>query len=721
MLLTRKILLPLLPILFSCCNQPVKQYKDWKVYGGSKENIHYSSLKQIDTNNVSQLKIAWQFHTKDADTLSQIQVNPIVDEGIMYLVSPKLVLFAVNAATGEQQWRFNPAEADGTAKGGKGYFSINVCRGVTLFTGAEGRKMIFYAASSYLYCIDGQTGKPVSSFGKAGRIDLHDGLDRNVKDLYVASTTPGIIYKNLLIIGTRVAEEAAAAPGHIRAYDVHTGERKWIFHTIPQPGEEGYNSWDDNNAYLHIGGANSWAGFSMDEEKGIVFAPVGSAAYDFYGGKRTGSNLFANCVLALDAGTGKRIWHYQTVHHDVWDRDLPTAPAVVTVTKDGKKIEAIVQVTKTGYIFLLDRLTGKPLYPIEERTVPTVSDLPGELLSPTQPSPTFFKPFVRQSLTEKDLNTLVADSSYQDLKTKLAGYLTGNMFNPPSRKGTVIFPGFDGGSEWGGPAFDPETGILYVNASEVPWVLTMVDAKNKDVLQSTQSNLEAGKTLYAIHCVACHGPERQGGGNFPSLLKMKEKYTHEDFNNLIASGRRMMPAYPQLGDAEKNALASFILEQKEKQQLPYQNVAGKDNPYHKMPYASTGYNKFLTKEGYPAVMPPWGSLTAINLNTGLVEWKNTLGDYPEFKAKGIHTGTENYGGPVVTSGGLLFIAATKDGKFRAFNKRTGKLLWEVDLPAPGFATPAVYEVNGKQYVVIACGGGKLQSRSSDSYIAFSLY
>jgi quinoprotein glucose dehydrogenase len=510
-----------------------------------------------------------------------------------------------------------------------------------------------------------------------------------------------------------------AASGHIRAYDVHTGKLRWIFHTIPQPGEAGYETWENKEAYKHIGGANSWAGFSMDEERGIVFAPVGSAVYDFYGGKRLGQNLYANSLLALDAATGKRIWHFQTVHHDIWDRDLPTAPALVTITKDGKKIDAVAQPTKSGFIFLFNRITGEPLFPIEEKRVPVESDLIGEKPHPTQPFPTLPLPFARQSLTEKDLNNIVPDSSYQDIKKRLASYKTGFIYNTPSKQGTVIFPGYDGGAEWGGPAVDPSTGIMYVNASEMPWILTMVDIKEQKL--GPETYLDAGKRLYSVKCMACHGPEMKGGGNFPTLVGVDKKYTQDSFIQLISGGRRMMPAFNQLAESEKQALASFVLNLKTNQ--PKKFIAPPPNAedsLYRMPYGGTGYNKFLTKEGYPAVAPPWGTLNAINLNTGELVWKETLGDYPEFKAKGIHTGTENYGGPAVTAGGLVFIAATSDSKMRAFNKRNGKLLWEVDLPACGFATPSVYEVEGKQFLVIACGGGKLRKQSGDVYVAFAL-
>ncbi len=705
--------------LLYACNTADKKYKTWEIYGGSKQGIRYSSLREIDSTNISHLQPAWTYHTGDSGMMTQIQVNPIIINGVLYGVSPKLKLFALDAATGKEKWVFNPVDTTAGETKGRGYFMMNVCRGVTFYAGAKDDQRLFFGASSNLYCIDANTGKPVQSFGDKGKIDLHNDLERDVKDLYIASTTPGIIYKDLLIVGTRVAEEAAAAPGHIRAYDVHTGKLRWIFHTIPKPGEVGYETWDDKEAYKHIGGANTWSGFTLDEEKGILFAPTGSASYDFYGGKRTGNNLFANCVLAIDAATGKRIWHFQTVHHDVWDRDLPTAPALVTITKEGKKIEAVAQPTKSGFIFLLDRKTGEPIYPVEERPVPAASELSGEKLSPTQPWPSFPKPFARQVLTEADLNRLVPDSSYQDIKKRLASYKTGFLFTPPSMQGTIIFPGFDGGAEWGGPAFDPETGIMYINANELPWILTIVETKEQTKLNET--NLEAGKRLYDNTCMTCHGPKMEGAGNYPTLIGMNKKYNEDEFIQMVTAGRRMMPGFNQLGESEKKAIASYVLDLKTKQKEKFTAPVQKEDPYHKMSYSSTGYNKFYTKEGYPAVAPPWGTINAVNLNTGELVWKSALGEYPELKAKGIPaTGTENYGGPVVTAGGLLFIAASRDGKFRCFNKSTGQLLWETDLPAAGFATPAVYEVNGKQFVVIACGGGKLKTKSGDAYVAFAL-
>jgi len=709
------------------CSDSATRNHGWEAYGGSKNNDRYSALTMIDTGNVTQLKVAWVYHTGDSVKMSQIQANPLIIDSILYGVSPKLKLFALSAATGRQKWVFDPYDVrDTTVKGG--YFIMNTCRGLTYYTDGKNDKRIFFGASSNLFCVDANTGQLISSFGDKGKIDLHNDLGRDVTNFFIAATTPGVIYKDMLILGDRVDEGAAAAPGHIRAYDVHTGKLRWIFHTIPHPGEEGYETWDDKEAYQHIGGANSWSGLSLDEEKGILFAPTGSASYDFYGGKRTGANLFANSVLAIDANTGKRIWHFQTVHHDVWDRDLPTAPVLITITKDarpddpvgrGKKIEAVAQLTKSGFIFLFERTTGKPIYPVNEVPVPTESELPGEKLSPTQPFPSFPAPFVRQVLTEKDLNTIVADSSQADIKSRLATYKTGLMFNAPSKQGTIIFPGYDGGAEWGGPAYDRETGVIYINANEMAWVLTMKEGQK--AVKTVETNLQAGQRLYTNTCMRCHGSNMEGSGNIPALLNLNTKYTEQQVIDIITTGRRMMPALSQLSESEKTAIASFVMDNKKAQKEKFIPPVRKEDEYYNIPYTSTGYNKFLTKEGYPAVAPPWGTLNAIDLNSGKLVWKMPLGEYPELKAKGVPpTGTENYGGPVVTAGGLLFIAATRDGKFRAFNKRTGQLLWETDLPAPGFATPSVYSIDGKQYIVIACGGGKLGTKSGDAYVAFAL-
>lgn len=708
----------LLIALLCCGCQSDKAYTTWAHYKGSPESIHYSSLTEIDTTNVGNLQVAWVFRTGDADTVhnSQIQCNPIVVEGKLYGTTPQMALFALDAATGREAWRFNPFD---TTKGEENKtltFILNNSRGVAYWSDGKSDKRIFYTAGSHLYCIDATTGKMIYAFGERGRLDLHNDLDRDVTNLFITATSPPIIYKDLLIIGTRVDEGPLAAPGHIRAYDVRTGQRQWIFHTIPHPGEEGYTTWEDTTAYQFIGGANPWSGFSLDKERGILFACTGSASYDFYGGRRTGNNLFANCLLALDAATGKRKWHFQFVHHDVWDRDVPAAPALIRYKKDGDWIDAAAVTTKTGFVYVFDRETGKSLFDIEEKVVPTISELRGEKLSPTQPIPLAPAPFMRQRFTEADINPYLSDSSFADVKKRLASYKNGHLFEPISLGGTVVFPGLDGGAEWGGPSFDPETGTLYVNANEMPWVLQAVDISKQPV--QAENYEQAGKRLYQTNCMSCHGAERQGAGNNPSLIGVEKKYSDAAFHALVQSGRRMMPAFKQLNENEREAIATYVLNRSEAKTKAF--AAAKKDERFQLPYTITGYNKFLSKEGYPAIAPPWGTINALDVATGQYLWKKTLGHDTAFKATKEPTGTENYGASVVTKGGLLFIAATKDGKFRAFNKRNGALLWETDLPAPAFATPAIYEKEGRQYIVIACGGGKLKTKSGDYYVAFAL-
>jgi quinoprotein glucose dehydrogenase len=708
-------------VLLNSCQNNLSN-KEWDVYAGGKERQAYSPLNQIDTNNVGELKVAWVYHTNDADKSSQIQTNPLIIDGILYGTSPQLKLFAADAATGKEKWIFDPAPSMLVDNAGKQSYGLNVCRGIAIHKGKNNENRIFYTAGSSLYCINSSTGKPVSSFGKDGRISLHDNLEmnRDISDLRVTSTSAGMIYKDLIIMGSSLSEEEESAPGHIRAYDVYTGELKWLFKTIPAPGEKGYETWADPEAYKYVGSANAWGGFSLDEKRGILYASTGTANADYYGGKRRGDNLFGNSILALDAGTGKYIWHFQAIHHDLWDWDFPNAPALLTVKKDGKSIDALVQTSKQGYIYLLDRVTGKPVYPIVETPVPAKSDLDGEYPSPTQPIPTVIPAFARQGISEADLNKNIPDSSYQELVKRFRTFKSGPMFTPPSLEGTLVFPGLTGGGEWGGPSVDPETGIMYINANELPWIVTIADNRVDKPVKKQQSNLEAGTSLYTKNCSGCHGADLKGSGNFPALVDLNTKYKTLDFKNLISSGRKMMPAFKNLSEADKTAIASYLLKNEALQKEVYIAEKKKKHPFYEVPYRLGGIKQFLTLEGYPAVSPPWGTLRAIDLNNGKVVWKETLGDHPDMKAKGIHSGTENWGGSVVTAGGLVFIAATSDEMFRAYNKKTGKLLFETKLPAGGYASPAIYSIKGKQYVVIACGGGKMKTKSSDTYVAFTL-
>jgi quinoprotein glucose dehydrogenase len=692
-----------------------KRFSEWRVAGGTNESIHYSTLTEIDTGNVQQLQPAWTYHSENGDStrFGTIETNPIIIGNILYGVSPKMKLFALDAATGKEQWHFDPA--DSIANKTWHRKSVNMNRGVAYWEEGNDRRII-YTVGSVAYAVNAVTGKLIPSFGKDGGINLNLGLDRNEYETFVAPTSPVTVYKDLFFLSGLVGDET---PGHIRAFDIKTGKQKWIFHTIPYPGEPGFETWEDTTAYKYLGSTNSWAGFSLDVKRGILFAPTGNPTNDFYGGNRLGQGLYGNCLVALDAATGKLLWHFQTVHHDVWDMDLPAPPALITVMHNGKSIDAVAQTTKTGFVFMFERETGKPIFPIEERPVAAISPLKGEKLWPTQPMPVLPKPFVRQVFTENELNPVLGDSTYQEIKGRYKNYRSGNMFTPPSVEGTVILPGYDGGGEWGGPAVDPATNLMYVNANEMAWVLNMV--VNKPDTTKIRTNIDAGKALYTQYCMGCHAPDRSGGGDYPSIIGAEKKYNALQLLELLSTGRRMMPGFNNLSKEEKNAIASFILDIKSEQDKTYTGSVQNIKKPIASAYNFTGYNKFLTKEGYPAISPPWGTLNAINLNTGDLVWKIPFGEFKELKDKGIPTtGRENYGGPLVTAGGVLFIAATADGKFRAFNKRTGALLWETDLPAPGIATPAVYEVQGKQFVVIACGGSKWGGKSGDSYVAFAL-
>jgi len=712
-------LLPFGLLLASCSSDNNERYNQWLQYGANPENNHYVSLGEIRPENVHELEVAWSYELGDAERGTQIQVNPIVVDGLLYGVSPQLKLFAVDAATGEEQWQFHPFDRVAAGDKGEGYFSLNVSRGVTYSDdGGDGR--IFYAAGGFLFCVNAKTGALIQDFAGQGMLDLHSDLGETAQSLYVAMTSPGVVFEDQIIIGTRVAESAAAAPGHIRSYDIRTGELRWIFHTIPQPGETGYESWEDPKAWRFMGGANAWSGFSLDKERGIVYAALGSASPDFYGGHRKGDNLFANSILALDANTGRYKWHYQTVHHDLWDRDLPSPPVLFEYQGAEGSIPALAQISKQGFVFLLNRVTGEPLFPIAEQEVPSASGLEGEEPARSQPWPDFPVAFARQEFRTEDINDLVPQSAQDSVREVLERIHSDHLFEPPSREGTLIFPGFDGGGEWGGAALHPETQTLFVNASEMPWILTMVPSEGEGGLEPGEETLgEAGERIYASLCISCHGVNREGAGNYPSLTGIESTYRLDDFVRLLENGQRMMPAYNFLSQAEKEALGAFLLDLWNRDE-PFMESGKGLNPYWKEPYVSTGYKKFLTPEGYPAIKPPWGTLNAIDLRTGTIKWKSPLGSYPEFADRGVVTGAENYGGPAITRNGLLFIAGTRDRKFRAYRQETGELLWETELPYAGFATPSIYEADGRQFVVIACGGGKLGAESGDAYVAFAL-
>lgn len=673
---------------------------DWRVTAGDPGSSRYSTLDQINRDNVRALRLAWVYHTGDVapNTHSEIQATPIIVDGVLYTTTPALAVVALRADSGALLWRFDPFVNRERES--------HVNRGVVYWSDAAERR-IFFSAGRRLYALDATTGRRVTSFGDSGSIDLAAGLSRDVGDASVVATSPGIIYENLLIQGTRVGEGEGSAPGDIRAYDVRTGAIRWTFHTIPHPGEFGYNTWP-RNAWRDAGGANSWPGMSVDVARGIVYVPTGSATPDFYGGARLGANLFANTLLALDARTGKRIWHFQSVHHDIWDRDLPAAPNLITLTRDGRRVDAVAQITKSGFVFIFDRLTGEPLFPIEERAVPR-STLKGERAWPTQPFPVKPEPFARQIMTEWMVTDRTGPAHDSALR-KFRSLRHDGLFTPPSREGSVVLPGFDGGGEWGGAAVDRESGVIYVNASDVPWIAAMRETVKVSAAHGTA---RSGAAVYATACASCHGNDRRGKDRAPSLVGVGNRLTDEQIRQVIERGRGFMPSFANLPEQEKQAVITYLTGRTP----PVRTAVAQTKAFHtSSPYEFVGYERWRDSAGYPAIKPPWGTLNAIDLNTGDYLWKIPLGITDSTN----NTGTEQYGGPIVTAGGLVFIAATTDSKFRAFDKKTGKLLWEATLPAAGFATPATYSVGGKQFVVIAAGGGKLGTKSGDTYVAFSL-
>ncbi|MBS1707183.1 MAG: pyrroloquinoline quinone-dependent dehydrogenase [Armatimonadetes bacterium] len=567
--------------------------------------MRYSKLTQINRSNVKKLKVAWTYHTGEKlDPGSTIECTPVVVDGVMYITTAKIHVVALDAATGKRKWEYTPPKTG------------RVNRGVAYWTDGKAKRVLIGTVKGQLISLDAKTGLPDPNFGDNGIADTRIGLDRDVSAFDYDITSAVAVYKDLVVTSIVSSEGQPGAPGDVRAFDVRTGKEVWAFHTVPRPGEVGNDTWE-GDSWRDRSGTNPWPGYTVDTKNGLLFCGVGSATSDFYGADRGGANLFANCTLALDAATGQRRWHFQTVHHDLWDHDNPCPPVLCTITRNGKKLDVAVQPTKTGFLYVFDRLTGKPVYDVKEVPAPA-SSVPGEKAWPTQPEPIKPPRLEPAGITADDLTNVTPEKAAY-VRNWVKSLRLGRAYEPPSLEGTVVNPGYHGGATWSGASVDPTTGILYINTNNVPAVQKLVANGN-------------------------------GGYDF------------------------------------------------------------------------AGYTFFFDQDGHPANKPPWSHLTAVDLGKGTFVWRKVFGEHPELKAKGIPpTGCQNFGGTIVTAGGLVFIGATQDEKFHAYDKATGKLLWQHKLPAGGYATPCTYSVKGRQYVVIAAGGGgKLGTKSGDAFVAYAL-
>ncbi|HEY3936409.1 MAG TPA: PQQ-binding-like beta-propeller repeat protein [Bryobacteraceae bacterium] len=650
-----------------------REYTTWYRSYGDSAGTRYSSLKQIDTDNVARLRVAWVYHS--ADGKGNIECNPVVANGTIYAPTAGNYIVAIDGATGKEKWRFKP-------EGHPAFRGLEYWPG----DGKTGARL-FFPSGDWFYALNPKDGRPVTTFGQNGRVRAR------------AVVAP-VSYRKLIIL---------ACWNEVRAFDIETGAAEWTFHLIPQPGEFGHETWTSGGVWTGAYGANSWGGMALDEQRGIVYVSAGSPHPNYLGMHHPGDNLFSDCVVALKADTGTRLWHFQEIRHDIWDLDIPAPPNLVTVTRGGRRYDAIAQVTKIGNTLLLDRLTGKPLFPFRLRRAPA-SILEGEETAAWQPDLQLPQPFAPQEFSLNDVTDL-SPQAHAFVLDELAGAEFG-WFRPFNDGKPLVFYGMLGGAEWTGAAFDPTSSLFYVSANKLPWVVKISRVR---LLPKRKAPFTDGNLTYLRYCGPCHGAERDGAGMAPPLFTVPGRLRDSQLTSVMRNGKGAMPAV-EVPAGKMSALLDFL----EERDLAKATIDTEAGPRYE--YKFDGYHTLLDRDGHPGVKPPWGTLNAINLNTGKIAWRVPLGEYDELTKQGIpKTGTENFGGPIVTAGGLVFCAGTLDLKIRAFNSKTGEELWQSKLPFGGFAPPSTYMVGGKQYVVIsATGGGKLRGELGDVYIAFSL-
>jgi len=658
-----------------------RTFLTWERSHGDNAGTRYSALKQINRQSVTNLQVAWTYHS--GDTSSELECNPIIVRDTMFTPTPGGSVVAVNASTGVELWRVTP--------GGRPAY-----RGLIYWPGtAHAPERIFFCSGNYLYSVDPKTGKPAAGFGENGRTPLGSASHP------ATATAAPAIFRNVIVV--------AGFEKDVWGFDVTTGKLLWTFHTVPQPGEFGADTWDQPEQY----GANAWAGIALDEQRGIAFITTGSAKPNFTGVSHLGDNLFANCVVAIDATTGRRLWHFQEIRHDIWDLDISSPPLLATIKHDGRRVDVVVATSKISDTLLLDRTSGKPIFPFRLRRAPA-SDVPGEVTAPYQPDPELPQPFSKFEITADDLTTRTPEAA-EYARTQFKSMRTGR-FMPPAEGHATAYFGVDGGAEWTGGSVDPETGRLYISANQIPWAISIFRDDDPPLLTGTAKT--PGQKIFEANCTVCHNANLTGMGFYPALRGVRHRMNEEAITKQILNGRNAMPAFSQLKPEEVKALVDFLL-------LRDRPEAAQQSRSARPAYSFGGYPRFFDQDGYPASKPPWGLLNCLDLNTGKLVWQKPLGEFPELTAQGVPiTGTENYGGAIVTAGGLVFCSGTRDNKIRAFDKTTGQELWSATLPFAGSAPPATYQIKGRQFIVIPATGVNhlrhLGTKAGDVWVAFAL-